>query len=136
MRPIVIPKVPAGWIEPTVDNAASITPSGTYANATYYNTTYGVKIAYMSGGTIVLSMKGGSTTSYEHLRFTLASAPGGVTLEAATSFVSTAYATAAPAEIVCCLIKGVSGHVNIAVAMSAIDATYDWTQCAITVAYV
>lgn len=116
-----------------VSNDGGITPTGSYATAAYYNTAYGVKIGYMANGDVILSMQGGTTTAYEYLYFTLASAPGGVSLTAANSFVSTSYVTSAPAVIYACVLSGITGKVNIALAMNTYNATYDYTQVAVTV---
>lgn len=113
-----------------VANDDSITPTGTYATSTYYNTTYGVLVGYCPDGSVLISMKGGTSTSYENLNFSLASAPDGVTIETS----STAWDTSDPAgNLYVCRLKGIVGKVNIAIAMSAVNATYDYVTCAITV---
>lgn len=113
-----------------VINDDSITPTGSYATSTYYNTSYGVKIGYMANGDVILSMRSGTTTAYEVLLFTLASAPSGVTITAH----STPSTTAGPAAaIYACVLSGISGHVTISVAMNGRNSSYDYTTCAITV---
>lgn len=116
-----------------VANGGGITPGGTYANSTYYDAAYGVKIGYMVNGDIILSMRGGTSTSYEYLYFTLASAPDGVTLTAASNFTTSSYATAAPGNIYACILSGVKRPVNISLDMSTVNLTYDYTRVDITV---
>lgn len=117
-------------ITPLVINDSSITPTGSYATSTYYNVDYGVKIGYMSNGDILLSMQGGTTTAYENLNFTLASAPTEVTLLSSSS----SWSSSNPAgQLYVCVISGITTPVNIAISMSSYNATYDYATCAITV---
>ena len=117
-------------IERLVTNDESIIPSGLYATSDYYNTTYGVKIGYCPNGDILLSMKSGTTTAYENLNFTLASAPYGVTITSS----SASWDTANPAgQLYVCVLSGITSKVKIAVAMSERNSTYDYTTCAVTV---
>lgn len=118
------------WIQPFVTNDGNIVPTGKYANATYYNVDYGVKIGYCSNGDIMLSMKNGTTTSYENLYFTLASAPTGVTLTANAE----AQGTSGTAGIMhVCIISGVTSNINIAVELTDINSSRDYTTCSITI---
>lgn len=116
-----------------VANNGGITPTGTYATSTYYDTAYGVKIGYMSNGDIILSMRGGTSTSYEYLYFALASAPDGVTLTAASKFTTSSYVSAAPGNIYACVISGVTRAVDISLNMSTVNSTYDYTRVDITI---
>lgn len=116
-----------------VTNDLSIVPTGTYATSTYYNVAYGVKIGYTADGDILLSMRGGSSSSYEYLYFTLASAPDGVTLTAATNFTTSGYTTGAPGNIYSCVLSGITVPVTIGIAMDTSSTTYDYVQCAITI---
>jgi hypothetical protein len=112
-----------------VTNDLSIVPTGTYASSTYYNVDYGVKIGYVADGDILLSMRGGTTTSYENMRFNLASAPAGVSITAATtSGTSTAAGT-----IFACVLSGISAPVTIGIEMNTINSTNDYVECDITV---
>lgn len=115
-----------------VTNDDSITPTGTYATSTYYNTTYGVKIGYCSDGSILLSMQGGTSTGYETIYFSLASAPDGVSITEAHN-TSTSYVTGKPALIYACVLTGITTDVTISVAMDSVNASYDYVNCAITV---
>lgn len=112
-----------------VTNDLGIVPTGTYASSTYYNVDYGVKIGYVADGDILLSMRGGTTTSYENLRFILASAPEGVSITASTtSGTSTAAGT-----IFACVLSGISSPVTIGIEMNTINSTNDYVECDITV---
>lgn len=125
-----ITQIRNGWLEPLVQNGDSIAPTGTYATSTYYNTTYGVKIGYVANGDILLSMQGGTTTSYENLHFTLTSAPTGVTLTASSS----SWDTNNPAgQLYVCVLSGIAAQVEIDIEMASYNSTYDYTTCAITV---
>lgn len=117
-------------LERKVANDDSITPTGSYATSTYYNTDYGVKIGYMANGDVLLSMRAGTTTAYEMLLFTLASAPSGVTL---TAHATPSTSAGPAAGIYACVLSGITGKVNISVAMNTINSSYDYTTCAITV---
>jgi hypothetical protein len=125
--------VPSGVAAPGMVQNEPVVPTGTYATATYYNVSYGVKLGYMADGDILLSMRSGSSTSYEYLYFNLASAPPTLTLTAANSFVATSYTSAAPGDIYACVLSGVTKPVNIEIAMTVQNATYDWVRCDITV---
>lgn len=118
-------------IQRLVVNDDSITTTGSYATSTYYNTTYGVQVGYCPDGSVLISMKGGTSTGYENLNFTLASAPSGVTIETS----STSWDTSDPAgNLYVCRLKGITGKVSIAIAMNAVSSSYDYVTCAITVA--
>ena len=111
-------------------NDESITPTGSYATSTYYNTAYGVKIGYKANGDILLSMRSGTTTSYEMLLFALASAPSGVTM---TAHATPSTSAGPAAGIYACVLHGITKHVTISVAMGTINSSYDYTKCDITV---
>lgn len=125
-----------------VINDDGITPTGAYATSTYYNTSYGVKVAYLPDGDgIIVSMQAGTSTAYEYLNFTLAMDNiSGLTLTNRTN-ASSSYATASPGLIYACVISGFNAAfasqplsgVVISVAMTSVNATYDYTTCAITV---
>lgn len=118
-----------------ITNDTSITPSGTYATSTYYNTSYGVKIGYMPDGNILLSMQAGTSTDYEYLRFYASSVPSGVTVTSAYN-TSTSYVTAAPGMIYACVISGIDGKATIDISMNTVNSSYDYVRCDITVTYV
>ena len=52
-----------------ITNDSNITPSGTYATSNYYDTNYGVKIGYMKNGSLLLSIKAGTSTTYKQFLF-------------------------------------------------------------------
>lgn len=111
-------------------NDESITPSGSYATSTYYNTTYGVKVGYCPNGDILISMQGGTSTSYENIYFTLASAPSGVAIKTNNN----TYDTSGDAgNIFACLISGLTVDATVSIAMGTINSSYDYVQCAITI---
>lgn len=121
---------PALFVQRLVTNDEAITPTGTYATSTYYNADYGVKIGYCPDGSILLSMRSGTSTGYENLNFFLSSAPDGVTIERN----STSWDTGDPAgNLYVCRISGITTRVEIAVAMTEINSSYDYTNCAITI---
>lgn len=119
-------------ITPLITNDESITPTGTYATSAYYNTDYGVKVGYMRNGDILVSMQAGTTTAYETLYFTLASAPSGVTITA-TYNSSSSYVTGAPKLIYACVISGLTTNATMSIAMDSMSSSYDRTGCAITI---
>lgn len=118
-------------VKPWITNDTAITPTGTYATATYYDVDYGVRVGYCSNGDILISMKGGTTTSYEFLQFTLASAPSYVTL---TAFDMGSHSSTAgkPGVIYACVLSGIQWPMRMSIDMSTYNATYDYTTCAIT----
>lgn len=125
--------VHGGGIEQLIKNDTSITPTGTYATSVYYDTSYGVKVGYMSNGDVMVSMENGTSSSYQTLRFTEDSLPNGVTLYAPESvgvrFGSTVHKTA-----YCCIISGLTALATLRINMEARSNSY--TTCAITISYV
>lgn len=115
-----------------INNDTSITPTGTYATSTYYNTSYGVKIGYMPSGDVLLSMKGGTSTSYEYLNFVLGTVPSGVTLTWALDTASN-YATGKPGIQYACVLSGITQKSNISLSMATRDGTYDYVTVTINV---
>lgn len=120
---------PATWVERLIANDDSVVPSGTYATSTYYNVDYGVKVGYCSNGDILISMKGGTSTAYENLYFTLATAPDGVSIVASSS----SWGSSNPAgQLHVCVISGLTAKCNLAISMSSINSSYDYVACNIT----
>lgn len=115
-----------------ISNDTSITPSGSYATSTYYNTSYGVKIGYMASGDIILSMKGGTSTSYEYLNFVLGTAPSGVSLTWALD-TSANYATGKPGIQYACVLSGITQKSSISITMGTRDSTYDYVTVTVNV---
>lgn len=127
-----IDAIPAAFIPGRVVNSEGLTPTGTYANATYYDVTYGVKVAYGANGDIYLVMKGGTTTAYEYLRFVADAVPEGVTVET-TVPTSTSYVSLMPGMLMVGIIHGVTGNVSLALVMDAYNASYDYTDVKISI---
>ena len=120
---------PAQYVERLIVNDDSVTPTGTYATSTYYDVDFGVKIGYCPDGSVLLTMKGGTSTGYENLYFKLDSVPDGVTLDASSS----SFDTADPAgNVYGCRISGITGKMEMALDMSTYNSTYDYTRVDIT----
>lgn len=124
--------VPNQGIEPIIANDGSITLTGTYATSTYYNLDYGVKIGYMANGDVMISMKNGTSTTYENLYFYAASLPDGVTLDAPSTFGTGNVVDMTFVGI----ISGLTGSANIAIDMSTRNSTTDYVRCDLTITYV
>lgn len=114
-----------------ITNDDSITPTGSYASSTYYNTTYGVKIGYMSNGDILLAMRGGDNTSYKKLNFTLGSAPSGVTVTA--HYPATASTSVTSGGIYTCSISGLTTEATMSVTLNNRSSIYNYTTVSITI---
>lgn len=124
-----IGQIRSGWIQPRITNGESVTPTGTYATSTYYNTTFGVKVSYTAGGDVIITMKGGTSTGYEKLYFYAASLPSGVTL---TNYVPGSSASMDAGAIYSCVLSGVSADYTLALAMTTINSTNDYARVDIT----
>lgn len=113
-----------------IKNDIDITPTGTYATDTSYNTTYGVKVGYLSNGTVMVTMVGGTSTGYENLLFTKASAPSGVTI----ANITTPSSSNQTGNLYGCIISGLNlgNKYNMTIAMNTRDASADTVTCAIT----
>jgi hypothetical protein len=112
-----------------VVNDTSIVPTGEYND--HYDATYGVQVGYCPDGSILLSMMAAGNTSYENLWFSLASAPSGVTIQTNNNTYDT---SGDVGNLFVCRISGVTGKVSIAIAMDTRNGTYDYVECAVTVA--
>lgn len=116
-------------ITPLVVNGGNVVPTGNYATPTYYDLGVGVVVSYAEDGRVIVTMKGGTSTGYENLHFTLSSAPSGVAIIGN----STAYDTADPAgNIFSCILTGIQNKVNMSILMDYGNATYDYVRCEIT----
>lgn len=129
---VVTVNIPDKGIQPIIANDGSIVPTGTYATDVYYNTEYGVKIGYMANGDVMISMKNGTTTSYENIYFYAASLPSGVTLDAPSTFGTGNVVNMTFVGI----ISGLTGSANIAIDMSTRNGTTDYVRCDLTITYV
>ena len=127
-----VPVLPAEEVDlsPYILNLlGTLTFSGTYATSTYY-TAADCTWACNSKGEIVIIIRGGTSTSYENVIFTLASAPTGVDLKTGSSSWG---ATNPAQQHYGCVLTGVTAKVNIAINLSAVNSTYDYVQCDLTV---
>lgn len=121
---------PSEYVKRLITNDTAITPTGSYATSTYYNTTFGVKVSYAPNGDIVVTMKGGTSTTYENLIYTLTTSISGVTL---SNGVESAWSDAVAAgHIYSCIISGLTVPATIQIAMGSRNSTYDTVTCAIT----
>lgn len=118
-----------GWIQPRITNGESVTPTGSYATSTYYNTSFGVKVSYTADGDVIITMKAGTTTNYEKLYFYAASLPSGVTL---TNYVPGSNVSMDAGAIYSCVLSGISRNYSLALAMSTYNSTNDYTRVDIT----
>lgn len=68
----------------------SISVTGTYATSTYYNTEFGIQIGYLNNSDIVVMIRGGTSSSYEHINVEMGVLPDGVYIngEEGTTFYS------------------------------------------------
>lgn len=114
-----------------ISNDDAIVPTGSYANATYYNVNFGIKISYAPDGDVVVTVKGGTSTAYENIIFTLTTSISGVTLSQGAE--TTWNASVSPVgHVYSCVISGITKKASMAVEFSNINATNDTTTCAIT----
>lgn len=111
-------------IMPLVNN---ITVSGSYSDASYQ--TYAGAF-YERDGKVAIIMKSGTTTAYENLNFSLASAPAGVSL-AGQSVCN--YSSATAGQYYVAVLTGITSKVDISIHMSSRNSTYDYVQCAMTI---
>lgn len=113
--------------------AGTLTFSGTYASSTYYTSGSSFLSVDKDTGRAFVTIRSGTSTSYENIVFSAASLPSGVSLLAppaanhGTSGTAQSYFT-------CCL-SGITGKINVAVALNTRNRTYDYVQAALTVTY-
>lgn len=108
----------------------SITTSGTYDSATYHGNYFA---AIDTNGKLLLSVVGGTSTSYESIYFRVTSLPSGVSL-AGQSYYSYASMTASLPYVA--IFSGLTGSVNIALNFSGVNSSSDWVACDVTITYV
>lgn len=122
----------AGEIDSLLVNlCGSLTFGGSYASATYF-TESGCRMGFNTNGEVIVVIQGGTSTSYENVIFTLASAPSGITLETG----GTTFDTGDPAgNYFVGILKGVTKKINVSVNFAAVNATYDWVEARLTVTY-
>ena len=130
----LVPKVlnlkPANYVQGVEYYITSLTFSGTYATATYF-TQADCSCFRDAAGRIALVMKGGTTTTYENLYFTLTDSSGlGVTLAGQSVYN---YSSASAGQYHVAVLSGITKPVKLAVAMDSRNSTSDYVTCAITV---
>lgn len=113
--------------------AGTLTFSGTYATSTYYTAAGCYLTVDKDTGRAFVTIQGGTSTTYENIVFTSSSLPSGVTLYAPPA---AAHGTAGSAQqYYTCMLTGITGKINVAVAMGSRNSSYDYVQCALTVTY-
>lgn len=112
-----------------ITNDESIVPTGQYADSAHYNVDYGVKIGYCPNGDIMVSMQGGTSTSYESILFNLASAPEGVTITTGKTLGTSGVAGA----LFLCFISGLTAPASMSIVMDTRNSSTDSVQCDITI---
>lgn len=120
-------KVTGTYADGIVPLVNSISVSGTYSDSTYQ--TYAGAF-YAQDGKVALIMKSGTSTTYENLNFSLASAPAGVSLS--DQSVCT-YSSANAGQYYVAILTGITKKVNISIDMSSRNSSSDYVQCAITI---
>ncbi len=122
----------AGNYDPNL--AGSLSIAGTYASATYYTAANCYLTSDPANGIVVLVMRSGTSTGYEHIIFSEVSTPAGVTM-LADSDSSPGSTSDAAQSYFCCVFTGVTGKLNVSVNLSAVNSTYDTVTASITAAY-
>lgn len=110
-----------------VPSVNSITTSGTYDSATYHGDYWG---AIDAKGNLLLVVEGGTSTSYEAIKFETGTLPSGVTLVNQSSTTDTS-ATSGAAYVA--IFSGVTYSVNIALNFSGVNGSNDYTTCTVTI---
>lgn len=113
--------------------------TGTYATSTYYNTDFGVQIGYLSNSDIVVMIRGGTSTSYEHLYIDSISSslPSGVTLneqETTNFWTGNGSTTDSTGYLYAAIYRGfdASKTYSLSVNMSGRDSTDDSIDATVT----
>jgi hypothetical protein len=107
----------------------SITTTGTYDSSTYHGNYYG---AIDANGNLLLSVIGGTSTSYESIYFDVTSVPSGVSL-VNQSYYSYSSMTASMAYVA--IFSGITGSVNITLNFGDRNSSSDYTFCYVTITY-
>lgn len=114
--------------------SGDLTFSGTYATATYY-TAAGCSLAVdKQKGMAFITIQSGTSSSYENIYFTGHTLPDGVTALTTQKYGGPTTGTAG--AYFTQVLTGITGKVNVAVALSTYNSTYDYVQANLTVTYV
>lgn len=108
----------------------SITTSGEYDSASYHG---GYWAAIDDNGNLLLVIEGGTSTSYESIRFMDTSLPEGVTLVNQSYY---AYASITASKAYVAVFSGLTTSVDITLDFYDIYASTDYVYCGVTIAAV
>lgn len=114
------------------DYCGTLSFSGTYASSTYYTASGCYIASNLNTNTIIIVVKGGTTLSYENIIFNAISLPPGVSLITSVS-TSWGASVVGAGQYYCAILTGVTKKMNVAGNFSAVNATYDYVQCDLTV---
>lgn len=121
-----------GTLTPITNLLGTLSFTGTYA--TDLSTRTYSWAFNPTAGHVLLVLQGANTVSYENVRFSLASAPAGITL---LSNYTSNFDTSDPVGgMFGCIIQGVTAPINVSIAVNTRDTTYDFVLAALTVTYV
>lgn len=104
----------------------NITTDGSYDNATYHGDYWA---AIDGSGNLLLVVEGGTSSTYENIKFTAASVPSGVSLENMTKYTS----SNATGGLYAALFTGISSNVDIALDFNARNGANDYVTCEVTI---
>ena len=104
--------------------------TGTYANATYFTESGCSLDVEKESGRAFLTIQGGTSSGYENILFSLASAPDGVKMLTTQQYT---HASNNVGNYYTCVLTGVDRRINVFVDLNAVNATYDSVTASITV---
>lgn len=117
-----------GTMEATASvGVVSITTGGSYDSATYHGNYYA---AIDANGNLLVVVNGGTSTSYEAIKFAAGTLPDGATLVNQSNTTDTS-ATSGAAYVG--IFSGITASVNIELMFDDRDGTNDYTQCTVNV---
>lgn len=105
----------------------SIAATGSYTSATYQQ---GYWAAITNGKQLIITVKGGTSTSYESIYFTNASVPSGVTLLGQSYY---SYSSMTAGQMYVAVYSGITSDVNITLNFNSTNSSSDYVQCAVTI---
>ena len=114
----------------TTPEVNSITATGSYTSSTYQQ---GYWAAITNGKQLIITVKGGTSTSYESIYFTNASVPSGVTLLGQSYY---SYSSMTAGQMYVAVYSGITSDVNITLNFNSTNSSSDYVQCAVTIANV